>query len=56
MLQAELQQTPWAQNPLWHWLFAVQGEGIGFLPHELTTPPIPQLFGATHCVSSVQAV
>ena len=40
--QDELQQTPWAHWPLWHWLAEVQGCPFPFLPHELT-PPIPQV-------------
>ncbi len=50
VLQALLQQTPWAQNVLVHSLPAEQVAPAGFRPHELMAPSMPQTLGAMHCV------
>ena len=50
--QAELQQTPSVQNPLWHWLADVHAALFTFNPQELFT----QVSGATQSVSFVQVV
>ena len=50
--QAELQQTPSVQNPLWHWLAEVHAAPLTFNPQELFT----QVSGATQSVSFVQVV
>lgn len=56
VLQALLQQTPCTHWPLKHWPAFAQGCPSAFFPHELATPAMPQVFGATHCVSLVHAV
>ncbi len=48
-LQAELQQTPCAQNPLLHWLLDEQVAPLLDGPHEFAE----QRFGVRHCVSAV---
>ena len=55
LLQAVPQQTPWAHCPLPHWLLFEQGWPLGFVPQEPATPFIPQVLGATHCASLLQA-
>jgi hypothetical protein len=55
VLQTVPQQTPWAHCPLVHWLLFEQGWPLGFVPHEPTTPFIPQVLGDTHCWSLLQA-
>ena len=42
---AELQQTPWAQNPLWHWEPLEQTAPGPDLPHELEAHRL----GVKHC-------
>lgn len=51
-LQAELQQTPCAQKPLWHWVPLEQLAPGPDLPQLL----LEQRLGARHCVSTVQAL
>jgi hypothetical protein len=54
-VQAVLQHTPpAAQCWLVHWLLAEQVAPLGLVPQELMLPFIPQVFGETHCVSTVQ--
>jgi hypothetical protein len=43
-LHAVLQQYPWAQNPLLHWLPVEQAAPLLDVPHEL----LVQRFGETH--------
>jgi len=50
--QAELQQTPSVQNPLWHWPAEVHAAPFTFNPQELCT----QVSGAAQSVSWVQVV
>ena len=50
--QAELQQAPSVQNPLWHWPAEVHAAPFTFNPQELCT----QVSGAAQSVSWVQVV
>ncbi len=49
-VQAELQQTPCAQNPDWHSAVVLHSAPLGFFPHE----PRTQKFPAKQSVSLVQ--
>jgi hypothetical protein len=49
-LHAELQQTPWVQKPLLHWLPAVQAAPLTLRPHERFT----HVLGATQSLSVAQ--
>jgi hypothetical protein len=50
-LHAELQQTPWVQKPLLHWLPAVQAAPFTLRPHER----FRHVLGATQSVSTAHA-
>ena len=52
--QALLQHNPSVQNPLWHWLAAVQAAPFPFLPHVVTPFVNTQVAGATQSESAVQ--
>jgi hypothetical protein len=55
-VQALLQQTPWAQDPLAHSVLPEQLAPSRLRPHEPGTPPWPHRFGGTHSASLEQAV
>ena len=55
VLQALLQQTPWAQWPVVHSLSAEQGWGGGLRPQLLIIPFMPQTLGLWHWAFVEQA-
>ena len=52
--QAVSQHNPSVQNPLLHWVAAVQAPPLGFRPQEPTPLVTTQVAGATHSASVVQ--
>ena len=57
MLQALVQQNPWAQKPLAHCVALEQAAPIGASPQLLIIPFMPQMFGVMHStLDAVQAV